>query len=49
MKLAEALVERMAAQARVGEINERLQRVAFVQAGETPAEAPAALLSELDA
>ena len=47
MKLAEALVERKAAQQKLSELNERLQRAALVQEGETPAEAPAALLSEL--
>lgn len=47
MKLAEALVERKAAQQKVVELNERLQRVALVQEGETPAEAPAGLLAEL--
>lgn len=47
MKLAEALVERKAAQTKIGELNERLQRIAFVQQGEQPAEAPAALLHEL--
>lgn len=48
MKLAEALVERKAAQSKISEINERLQRVAVVQEGEQPAEQPAALLQELD-
>ena len=48
MKLAEALVERKAAQTKIGEINERLQRVALVQDGEKPAEDPLALLAELD-
>jgi hypothetical protein len=47
MKLAEALVERKAAQAKIAEINERLQRVVLVQEGEKPAEDPTALLSEL--
>lgn len=47
MKLAEALVERKAAQTKISELNERLQRVAIVQEGETPAEDPAALLEEL--
>jgi hypothetical protein len=49
MKLAEALVERKAAQQKLAELNERLQRVAVVQEGERPAEEPAALLAELDA
>ncbi|MFV9506780.1 MAG: DIP1984 family protein [Oscillochloridaceae bacterium umkhey_bin13] len=48
MKLAEALVERKAAQQKLAELNERLQRVAVVQEGERPAEEPAALLAELD-
>lgn len=47
MKLAEALVERKAAQQKLAELNERLQRVAVVQEGERPAEEPAALLAEL--
>jgi hypothetical protein len=46
MKLAEALVERKAAQQKLAELNERLQRVAVVQEGERPAEEPAALLVE---
>lgn len=48
MKLAEALVERKAAQTKISEINERLQRVVLVQEGEHPAEDPTALLTELD-
>lgn len=48
MKLAEALVERKAAQQKLAELNERLQRAAVVQEGECPAEEPAALLAELD-
>lgn len=48
MKLAEALVERKAAQNKVAELSARLQRVALVQEGDSPAEAPAALLRELD-
>jgi hypothetical protein len=48
MKLAEALVERKAAQQKLAELNERLQRVAVVQEGEQPAEAPAELLAELE-
>jgi len=47
MKLAEALIERKAAQAKLSELNERLQRVLVVQEGERPAEDPAALLGEL--
>jgi hypothetical protein len=47
MKLAEALAERKAAQTTIGELNERLQRVAVVQEGESPAEEPPALLMEL--
>ncbi|MBX0326614.1 DIP1984 family protein [Oscillochloris sp. ZM17-4] len=49
MKLAEALVERKAAQQKLAELNERLQRVAVVQEGERPAEEPAALLAEVGA
>jgi hypothetical protein len=41
MKLAEALVERKAAQQKLAELNERLQRVAVVQEGDRPAEEPA--------
>ncbi len=48
MKLAEALTERKAAQTKIGEINQRLMRVAMVQEGTEPAEQPAALLAELD-
>jgi hypothetical protein len=47
MKLAEALVERKAAQEKIQELSERLQRVAVVQEGEKPAEKPQALLTEL--
>ena len=47
MKLAEALAERKAAQSKMGEINERLQRVIIVPQGEQPAEEPTALLAEL--
>src|SRR5262245_20927504 len=47
MKLAEALVERKAAQTKITELNDRLQRVALVQEGDQPAEAPAVLLTEL--
>ena len=47
MKLAEALVERKAAQTKISELNERLQRVVLVQEGEQPAEQPSALLQEL--
>jgi hypothetical protein len=47
MKLAEALAERKAAQQKMGEINERLQRVIIVPQGEQPAEEPTALLAEL--
>ena len=49
MKLAEALVERKAAQVKVAELGERLQRVAIVQEGQSPAEEPTALLDELSA
>lgn len=48
MKLAEALVERKAAQTKIAEINERLHRVIVVQEGEQPAEDPNTLLSELN-
>lgn len=48
MKLAEALVERKAAQTKISELNERVQRVIFVQEGERPAEQPADLLQELE-
>lgn len=48
MKLAEALVERKAAQTKISELNERLQRIILVQEGEQPAEQPSALLQELD-
>lgn len=48
MKLAAALVERKAAQQKLAELNERLQRAAVVQEGERPAEEPAALLAELE-
>ena len=47
MKLAEALIERKAAQEKIGELSERLQRVLVVQEGERPVEEPAALLSEI--
>lgn len=47
MKLAEALVERKAAQTKISELNERLQRVILVQEGERPAEEPTALMQEL--
>ena len=48
MKLAEALIERKAAQEKIGELSERLQRVLVVQEGERPVEEPAALLNEID-
>jgi hypothetical protein len=47
MKLAEALVERKAAQEKISELSERLQRVAVIQEGEKPAEKPQILLTEL--
>ncbi len=47
MKLAEALVERKAAQTKISQLNERLQRVVLIQEGATPAEEPELLLSEL--
>jgi hypothetical protein len=40
MKLAEALVERKAAQEKIRELSGRLQRVAVIQEGEKPAEKP---------
>ncbi|NTV64881.1 MAG: DIP1984 family protein [Oscillochloris sp.] len=49
MKLAEALVERKAAQQKLAELNERLQRVAVVQEGDRPAEEPTVLLAEVGA
>ncbi len=47
MKLAEALVERKAAQEKIQELSQRLQRIAVIQEGEKPAEKPQALLTEL--
>lgn len=47
MKLAEALVERKAAQDKINELNNRLQRIILVQEGEQPAEQPSDLLQEL--
>lgn len=47
MKLAEALVERKAAQTKINQLNERLQRVVLIQEGIDPAEEPSLLLSEL--
>lgn len=49
MKLAEALILRADAWKRVLQVRERLNRVARVQEGETPAEDPAELLREHDA
>lgn len=49
MKLAEALMERADAQRRYAQIEDRVKRFAKVQEGETPAENPNALLTELDA
>ncbi len=48
MKLAEALVIRADHQRRIQELRQRLMRNAKVQEGESPAEDPTALLSELD-
>lgn len=48
MKLAEALVERKAAQTKISEINTRLQRIAIIQEGEKAAEDPTILLIELE-
>ena len=47
MKLAEALLLRADLQKRIEQIESRLLRNAKVQAGETPAEDPQALLAEL--
>lgn len=47
MKLAEALVERKAAQLKISQLNERLQRVVLIQEGVELPEEPQALLSEL--
>ena len=48
MKLAEALMERADLQKRLSQLKNRLSLNAKVQEGETPAEDPAVLLSELD-
>lgn len=48
MKLAEALILRADAWKRVLQLRERLHRVARVQEGETPPEAPLELLAEHD-
>lgn len=48
MKLAEALIERADLQKRIEQLNVRLSNNARVQEGETPAENPVKLLSELD-
>ncbi len=48
MKLAEALVERKAAQTKIAELSQRLTRSALVQDGEQPPEEPALLLAELE-
>ena len=49
MKLAEALQERADLARRIDALKSRLSHNAIVQEGETPAEAPAALLAEFDA
>ena len=49
MKLAEALQERADIQRRLAQLKDRLRSNARVQEGETPAEEPEALLSEMDA
>jgi hypothetical protein len=49
MKLAEALMARADAQRRYARVEERVKRFAKVQEGETPAENPNMLLTELDA
>ena len=48
MKLAEALQERADLNRRIAELRRRLGNSILVQEGETPAEDPAALLTELD-
>jgi hypothetical protein len=48
MKLAEALVERKAAQEKIADISQRLQRVSVIQEGEKPSEKPQQLLTELE-
>ena len=48
MKLATALSERADLQRRISELTVRLRNNAKVQEGETPAEDPGELLSELD-
>jgi hypothetical protein len=48
MKLAEALIERADLQRRIEQLKTRLVRNARVQEGESPAEDPGGLLSELD-
>ena len=48
MKLAEALQERADIQRRLAQLKDRLRSNARVQEGETPAEEPEALLSEMD-
>ena len=48
MKLAEALKERADLNTRISILNERIDRVILVQEGETPAEDPLELLTELD-
>lgn len=49
MKLAEALQERADLNRRIDELRRRLGNSVLVQEGETPAEDPDALLTELDA
>lgn len=48
MKLAEALVLRADSQKKIAQLKQRLQRIVKVQEGETPAEAPQALIAELE-
>lgn len=48
MKLAEALIERADCQKRLQQLRDRMLRSAKIQEGETPAEDPTVLLSELD-
>ncbi|MCK9172210.1 MAG: DIP1984 family protein [Desulfuromonas thiophila] len=49
MKLAEALIQRADLQKRLRELEKRLERVALIQEGDTPAEDPQELLSCIEA
>jgi len=48
MKLAEALVFRADSYKKIAQLKQRLERVVKVQEGETPAEDPQALITELE-